>query len=807
MATCLLALRAGGATLGHTHLQPANRALGPVALSLTVTPDMSIPLHVLLVEDTEADAVLALAALRAGGYEPVWERVQTAADMAAALEKKEWQIVLSDYQMPGFDALGAIQVLRESGRQIPLIIVSGTIGEDTAVEAMRLGAADYLLKDRLTRLAPAVAQVMEQHRLQRESSQSMAALRASEERYRTTLENIMEGCQLIGFDWRYLYLNKTAAVHNRRPNAELLGKTMPEVWPGIENSPVFDLLRRCMAERRPLHEETEFIFRDGSRGWFDVRAQPVPEGIFVLSIDITERWRAEDSLRRSEERFRGLIENASDMIAVINDAGVILFQSPSTPRVLGYRADEMVGRPASEFIHPEDRARVGEAIGRAMAGEEKPTPVDFRILHRDGTWRTLQSFGKRMAGTGGERQIVVNSRDVTESRAMEEQLRQSQKMEAIGQLSGGVAHDFNNLLTVIKGYIGLLRAKEQVTPEIAGAIQQIDDAADRAANLTRQLLTFSRQQVMETTELNLTGVVMNLTKMLRRLLSENIEMNVSPAAQPLPIRADEGMVEQVLLNLVVNARDAMPRGGRLEISTARVEFDEQAVQPARPGAFAVVAVTDTGTGIAPEVLPRIFEPFFTTKQVGRGTGLGLATVYGVMQQHHGWVTVESLVGRGTTFRAYFPRLPVALAPAGTGAIAAAMPGGHEGILLVEDEVAVREIAQAALTGLGYRVFPATNGLAALQVWEAHRHEISLMLTDLVMPDGMTGRDVAVRLRESDPRLPIIYMSGYSYDVAGNDFVLKEGVNYLPKPFGLANLAEIVRAMLDRGASQSPFPRS
>jgi two-component system, cell cycle sensor histidine kinase and response regulator CckA len=349
--------------------------------------------------------------------------------------------------------------------------------------------------------------------------------------------------------------------------------------------------------------------------------------------------------------------------------------------------------------------------------------------------------------------------------------------------------------------------KGRVSPEITESIQQIDEAADRAASLTRQLLTFSHQQVMQQTELNLNGLVTSLTKMLRRLVSENIEMRVACAPRPLLIRADEGMVEQVLLNLVVNARDAMPKGGILRVTTQPVDFDEPSARlmpQGRPGAFACLMVGDTGTGIAPNVLPRIFEPFFTTKGVGKGTGLGLATVYGVTQQHGGWVIVESAVGRGTIFRVYFPRLSSVLTEAMEGRAGTPLPGGHEGILLVEDELAVREIAEAALVGLGYKVFPAPSGLAALQVWEAHQHEIELLLTDLVMPAGITGRDLALRLRSVNPRLPVVYMSGYSDDVAGGGFTLQEGMNYLPKPFDLASLARMVRTSLDRGATKMPF---
>jgi CheY-like chemotaxis protein len=379
-------------------------------------------------------------------------------------------------------------------------------------------------------------------------------------------------------------------------------------------------------------------------------------------------------------------------------------------------------------------------------------------------------------------------------------------MDAIGQLAGGVAHDFNNLLTVINGHIGLLQMKGQASPALTNSIQQIAEAANRAGNLTRQLLTFSRQEVMEPADHNLNSLVANLLKMLRRLLGEHIELEVDYAPMSLPIRADEGMVEQVLLNLVVNARDAMAKGGTLRIATAPVDLTESDVQgqpQLRPGRFACLMVSDTGHGIAPEILPRIFEPFFTTKEAGKGTGLGLATVYGVMQQHEGWVTVESTPGCGTTFRAYFPRLHSAVIEA-AAVQSLGIRGGHETILFVEDEEAVRILGEAALVGLGYRVLCAASGMEALQIWQAHRHEIDLLVTDLVMPGGINGRELAERLQPDQPRMPVIYMSGYSLEVAGKDLTLVEGRNYMAKPFDVAKLAKTVRSNLDRSGSRKPF---
>ncbi len=782
---------------------------------------MGIPLQALLVEDSPSDAELLLIALAEAGYGVQHERVQNAADLLAALEARSWDIVLCDYVMPGFSAPEAIRLVRQYSPDVPMIVISGTIGEEQAVEAIKLGATDYLLKDRLAGIGLAVRRALGQRQDSRAHAAATKALLRSEESLAQAqriahigswdldledLDNLDanplrwsdELFRIFGYQPGEIEV--TNEIFFRRVHPDDRQKIRAAVAETLKSGRTYSIDHRIVladGRERVVHEQATLL-RDSA-------GKPVH--LIGTAQDVTERWHTAEVLRESEERFRQMIENGSDIIALIDQQGIIRFQSPSTERILGHTPASMVGRRIEEYVHPDDLLKVQASIQRVMTSQAKPTPVEYRCRHRDGGWRAIQSFGKVMqAGKAGESMVVVNSRDVTESRALEEQLRQSQKMEAIGQLSGGVAHDFNNLLTVIKGHIGLLRARGQVSPEITGAIQQIDEAANRAANLTRQLLTFSRQQVMETAELNLTGIVMNMAKMLRRLLSENIEMELLAADQPLPIRADEGMVEQVLLNLVVNARDAMPRGGRLEVGTASADFDGNAPHPARAGAFACLYVRDTGTGIAPEVMSRIFEPFFTTKGIGQGTGLGLATVYGVMQQHSGWVTVESTVGQGSTFRAYFPREAIALPAMAPGAVASALPGGHEGILLVEDEAAVRDIAQAALTGLGYRVFAATSGLAALREWEIHRHEVDLLLTDLVMPEGVTGRDLALRLREAAPNLRIIFMSGYSYDVAGHDLALTEGVNYLPKPFDLAGLARIVRTRLDHDASRSPFGR-
>jgi CheY-like chemotaxis protein len=385
---------------------------------------------------------------------------------------------------------------------------------------------------------------------------------------------------------------------------------------------------------------------------------------------------------------------------------------------------------------------------------------------------------------------------------LEAQFRQAQKMEAVGTLAGGVAHDFNNILAALFLQTDFIGAVENLPAEVTDGLRQIRADAERAAKLVRQLLLFSRRQVFQPRDLDLGESITSMSKMLNRILGENINKRYTLAAQPMFIHADAGMMDQVLMNLAVNARDAMPDGGQLVIEISGVEFDEFAAAQsaqARPGSFVCLSVSDTGCGIPAEILPKIFDPFFTTKDVGKGTGLGLATVFGIVQQHDGWINVHSEVGHGTTFRIYLPRLTGMPAQKAAPPALTAMRGGNETILLVEDEQSLRVIMRIALTRLGYRVLEAPTGVKALEVWKDHRKEINLVLTDLLMPDGMTGKDLAQRLLQENPKLKVVYMSGYSVEVVGKDFPLQEGTNFLAKPFEAHKLAQTIRDSLDKTA--------
>jgi len=539
---------------------------------------------------------------------------------------------------------------------------------------------------------------------------------------------------------------------------------------------------------------------------FDEKGNRVKAGGTIM--DVTEQRGAELALRDSEAKYRLIVETAHEGIWMIDAEARTTFVNQRMAEMLGYAsAEEMMGGGLTDFM--DDAASVDAAtnLGRRRKGLREVHDFRFRCKNGADLWTTL-STSPVYDTQGGYAGALAMVMDMTERKRLEEQLRQVQKMEAIGQLSGGVAHDFNNLLTVIKGQISLLQLAGPRDPETDQSLEDISLAADRAANLTRQLLAFSRRQVLQLRDLNINGVVEGMGSMVRRIVGEDVAVELACAPMPLGVQADTGMMEQVILNLVVNARDAMPKGGRLRIETARVEIDGETARKrpeARAGSFVRLTVADTGTGIAPETLPKIFEPFFTTKEFGKGTGLGLATVYGIVQQHRGWISVESEMGSGTRFHVHVPALEgMALSVVVGLTEPTAATGGGETILLVEDEAEVRAVARFALVRQGYQVLEAEHGAKALEVWAANAAKIKLLLTDVVMPGGISGVDLAVRLRQEQPGLRVIYMSGYSPEMAGKNFAIREGVNFLPKPFDMATLTRVVRGSLDRAGSAPPF---
>jgi two-component system, cell cycle sensor histidine kinase and response regulator CckA len=545
------------------------------------------------------------------------------------------------------------------------------------------------------------------------------------------------------------------------------------------------------------------IYGDGTIGYFAVsirilkNAQGVTVKTYGVNVDITARKRAEEELRKTLSLMRSTFDSILEGLLVVDTEG----------RIISFnRRFVTLWKIPQEVINSgDDNAAIIHVLGQllypdrflqkvkelyAAPNEESSDVLEFK----DG--RVFERYSRPHLVDEKPMGRVWSFRDVTGRTELEAQLRQSQKMEAFGQLAAGVAHDFNNILTVIQGNTSLLGTEALERDEERAARTDILVAAERASNLTRQLLTFSRRRRLQTSDIDLNEIVINMTKMLQRLIGEDIAQETECAPGGSMVHADPGMMEQILMNLAVNSRDAMPRGGRLQIRTANVLVDADHVRSnpkARAGEFVCLSVSDTGEGIAENHLPHIFEPFFTTKEVGKGTGLGLATVYGILEQHNGWIEVESRVNSGTTFRIYLARLSgkkaVSLAES---PIPSKALRGTETILLVEDEDAVRHLMKSLLERYGYKVLAAASGFRALQIWEEHQKSIQILITDMVMPEGIGGRELARRLQARDPGLKVIYCSGYTNEIVDDDFVLRSRENFLEKPFQLSVLLQKIR---------------
>ncbi len=876
------------------------------------------------------------------------------------------------------------------------------------------------------------------------------ATQQSERQLREILDNMSEGYQIIGFDWRYKFFNNAFVKQSRHSAETLMGHTVQELYPGIEQTEVYQAYQKCFSQRVSIRMENEFRFPDGSLLWFDLFFQPTSRGLSILSVDITERkrqqialheserqlnaamrisglgsfeldfatelvsaserlleifglqpgialkredffrlihvddrarvrnassvtlrgegvfneeyrivrddgelrWlhaRAElttdgkgmkrysgaiiditeqktiqENLKSSEERFRQVVETIEEVFWMTDTLkNTILYISPAYEKIWGRSAEGLYSQPKTwlEAIHPEDQPRISEALShqaegtyneeyrvvrpdgtivwisdkgfpiknsedvvyriagvaqditerkqlktelsrfvelsptvlyairvtpdslhstwrsqnlatltgynpsdpelnkaewwmenihpedRARVIEAHPIPyeiahqvIEYRLRKKDGTFIWIRDEKRLFRDAAGKPAEIVGSwSDITERFLLETQMRQAQKMEAIGQLAAGVAHDFNNLLTVIKGNNDLIKAEVSASPEARDWCDDIEAAAEKARHLTQQLLLVGRRQSLQLKPLELNETLQQNVALLGRMLGEDVNVRFHGSDVALNVYADPGMISQIILNLTVNARDAMPLGGVLSLECSAKELDEataHAIPQARPGTYACFSVSDTGTGIPQEIMSRIFEPFFTTKEPGKGTGLGLATVFGIVQQHQGWVNVYSEPGHGTTFRIYLPLIQGSLTQEKKQEINATIESGHETILVVEDELTLRKLARTILSKLGYRVLEAGTGKEAIALWQQHHNLIDLVISDIIMPDGMNGFELATRLRAQKADLKIVFTSGYSPEVLIAQHPQPEGALFLPKPYSLADLSRIVRTGLD-----------
>ncbi|AFY93432.1 hybrid sensor histidine kinase/response regulator [Chamaesiphon minutus] len=636
---------------------------------------MNPQLKILIVEDSEDDLLLLLRELRRSGYVLDYMRVETADQMQAALEHQTWDIVIADYTLPRFSAPEALQLLQHQHQDLPFIIVSGTIGEETAVAAMRAGAHDYLLKDNLARLVPAI--------------------------------------------------------------------------------------------ERELREARER----------------------------QKRLDAEQALRESEERFRQLAENITESVFWISDptAPQMLYVSPAYERIWGRSCASLATNFMEwiEAIHPEDRQRIHTSFfEHSLAGN---SDREYRIVRPDGSIRWIRARGFPIKDRAGVPYRVVGiAEDITEHKLTEAALRRTERLESLGTLTSGIAHDLNNVLTPILGIVQLLPLKiANMDESTQGLLQILHDSTQRGADLVKQILSFTRGIESKPTDTQVRELLLELQKIIQQAFPKNIELSIDLAPDLWTIEADSTMLHQVFMNLCVNARDAMPNGGKLAIVAKNFPIDESYALmhlEAQVGAYITIEIADTGTGIRPEILDRIFDPFFTTKEIGKGTGLGLSTVIGIVKGHHGFINVDSEVGKGSRFKVYLPATATSTA---APAVKTAPPSGQgELILVVDDEVAIQEITKVTLETYGYRAITASDGIEAIALYAEHKQEIAFVLLDMMMP--LLDSETIIRtLSQLNPQVQIIAMSG----LATNESVRKtmgEGVRaFLAKPFTAAELLKLL----------------
>ena len=745
---------------------------------------MDCILNILFVEDVANDYELIARELCRAGIRHDASRIENGADFLREIRTVRPQIILADYNLPQFSALEALKLLREQNLDIPLILVTGSHSEEIAVECLQEGAEDYILKSSLRRLPQAVRKALLKKQAERERVAAASALRRSEEQYRLITENTRDLICLLDPQGELLYVSPSFQLVLGHELAQFQGTRCHE-WVHPEDTKV---LRETLDEALFFREgrNTELRFRHHAGHWVNFESAATyifdengrAERALLVSRDTSDRKRAEREIRKlaAFPRF-----NPNPVLEFAEDGSLTYFNDAALEMARSLR------RQHPQSILPLNTANM---VKQCLATGQNMVHLDGTCGGRSLSWSFFPVPANQV--------VHCYAEDVTERLNLEAQLRQAQKMESVGQLAAGVAHDFNNILTIIQGHAGLLADLPGLEKDGCESARQIALAGERAASLTRQLLMFSRKQMMQPQLLNLNEVLANVSNMLRTLCGRHVSVKRVSLDNLPPINADPGMMEQILVNLCVNARDAMPRGGALTISTNFIEIDHAYVQrhpEATVGNYVRLSVEDTGHGMEEATLARIFEPFFTTKEIGKGTGLGLATVYGIVQQHHGWIQVESQVAKGTTFKVFLPVCTAASvvgARQGTGEV----PGGDETILVVEDEPALRELVQEILERKGYRVLEAATGLQALKIWDQRKDDIDLILTDMMMPEGVSGRDLAERALHDRPEMRVIYTSGYSLDVVSPDFSIKEGTNFLQKPYDPEMLAQIVRDCLN-----------
>lgn len=764
--------------------------------------------RLLIIDDNPDDRELIIRLLKKDLPELVLEEIEDREAFEAALKVGGFQMVVLDYLLGWGDGLSIFKMIHERYPDVPVIMFTGSGNEETAVEAMRLGLSDYVVKKAVhsVRLPATIKAIWERRVREKEILQ---AKQKSESNFRTLFENSLDAILLTEPSGGILAANPAACALFGYSEAEFIAggnslvidPTDPNLKPALELRELTGRFEGKLTFRRKGGQEFP--------GEISTSIFSLPDGSQRTSMiirDLTERKRAEEAMRQSEERYRVVFERAGDYVLMLDFApdGIpfIVDANEAALAIHGYTREEMVGQPITLL----DRDISPDVVMARMRVIDTPGGGTLEVCHHRKDGSEFDAEARIQYVTIGSKKVLLSiERDITERkqadeehRRLEAQLQQAQKMEAIGRLAGGVAHDFNNLLTVIIGHIDLALMSLSPSHSLHAPLEEVLKAAERAAGLTRQLLIFSRRQVIEPRLINLNDTIRAMAKMLPRLIEENIAFNLDLCADSFPTKVDPGQIEQVIMNLVVNAKDAMPNGGTLTIRTQNLALDSKESEELRflsTGDYLCLSVSDAGTGMSEEVKSKAFEPFFTTKEAGKGTGLGLATVYSIIEQAGGRTQIESALEVGTTVYIYLPRCQEESVGDKSLNQIVELPRGSERILLIEDEKEVRAIVKRLLTMQGYQVTDAGNGKEALSLLAEAKEPYSLIISDLVMP-GMGGFELVRNVRLKQPALKVIYVSGYIPESMPKDEELVPGVNYMQKPVKRIPFVQLVRKRLD-----------
>ena len=759
-------------------------------------------LRILHLEDNPDDSELIRESIIARGFDVDITVVDNRPDFVSALEKGGFDLVLADYTLPSFDGLTALSLVREKTSHLPFIFVTGTMGEEKAIEALKQGATDYVLKQNLARLVPSLQRALKEADGLSKRKQAEDALKFQNIILSTQNEVSIDGILVVDE-------NGSIISHNKR---------FIEIWgipPDLIESKDDDLVLQYVATK-PVDPEG---FLDRVRYLYEHKDEKSHEEVALKDGRILDRYSApmfgadrrcfgrvwyfrditfskqvEDELRKLSRAM----EQSPSSVIITNLHGDIEYVNPKFTEVTGYSLEEVRGKNPrilkSGETPPEEYRKLWETI----TGGDEWHGV-FHNRKKDGTlfWEKVSISSVRDT-SGAITHFLAVKEDITNQKSIEDQYRQSQKMEAVGQLAGGISHDFNNILTAIIGYAHLLKMKLQDDEKLRTYADHILSLSDRAATLTQSLLSFSRKQIMNPRPVNLNEIIRTVEKLLSRIIGENIKMRTVLSEKAPIAMADSGQLEQVLMNFVTNARDAMPEGGLLTIETETVDIDQGFIKQhgfGKEGQYVVISVTDSGTGMDKATIEKIFEPFFTTKEVGKGTGLGLSMVYGIIKQHDGYINVYSEPGKGTTFRIYLPLIPESIEKErDTPEVIHTLETGTETILLAEDESEVRLFTGKFLEEYGYKVIEAVDGDDAIGKFKLHTNKIQLVILDVIMPNR-NGSEVYRAIKKIAPDIKVLFTSGYPAEHING--MIAEGSAFILKPVSPTKLLKKIREVLDK----------